>query len=282
MTGIFKSKEKTVGRVVALETGLLIPNRSQPRVDFNENELAALAESIRENGILQPINVRKCGVNYEIVSGERRFRAAKLCGLEEVPCIVIDADDERSAVLALIENIQRRDLSYFEEALAIERLIKFYGLTQEDAAARLGKAQSTIANKLRLLKFSDAERNLLIKGNVTERQARALVRIDDEKLRIHAMGEMIINKLNIEQTEDMVEGILHGVIPKKREEQEQSATKKPAARRNFRFPLPRLYINSINKIVKNMKEANIDCETIMNRVGDYYEYTIKIHSTAEI
>lgn len=282
MTGIFKSKEKTVGRVVALETGLLIPNKSQPRVDFNENELAALADSIRENGILQPINVRKCGVNYEIVSGERRFRAAKLCGLEEVPCIVIDADDEKSAVLALIENIQRRDLSYFEEALAIERLIKFYGLTQEDAAARLGKAQSTIANKLRLLKFSDAERNLLIKGNVTERQARALVRIDDEKLRIHAMGEMIINKLNIEQTEDMVEGILHGVIPKKREEQEQTATKKPAARRNFRFPLPRLYINSINKIVKNMKEANIDCETIMNRVGDCYEYTIKIHSTAEI
>lgn len=282
MTGIFKSKEKTVGRVVALETGLLIPNRSQPRVDFNENELAALADSIRENGILQPINVRKCGVNYEIVSGERRFRAAKLCGLEEVPCIVIDADDERSAVLALIENIQRRDLSYFEEALAIERLIKFYGLTQEDAAARLGKAQSTIANKLRLLKFSDAERHLLIKGNVTERQARALVRIDDEKLRIHAMGEMIINKLNIEQTEDMVEGILHGVIPKKREEQMQPATKKPAARRNFRFPLPRLYINSINKIVKNMKEANIDCETIMNRVGDCYEYTIKIHSAAEI
>lgn len=282
MTGIFKSKEKTVGRVVALETGLLIPNRSQPRVDFNENELAALADSIRENGILQPINVRKCGVNYEIVSGERRFRAAKLCGLEEVPCIVIDADDEKSAVLALIENIQRRDLSYFEEALAIERLIKFYGLTQEDAAARLGKAQSTIANKLRLLKFSDAERNLLIKGNVTERQARALVRIDDEKLRIHAMGEMIINKLNIEQTEDMVEGILHGVIPKKREEQVQPATKKPAARRNFRFPLPRLYINSINKIVKNMKEANIDCETIMNRVGDCYEYTIKIHSAAEI
>lgn len=282
MTGIFKSKEKTVGRVVALETGLIIPNRSQPRVDFNESELASLAESIRENGILQPINVRKCGVNYEIVSGERRFRAAKFCGLEEVPCIVIDADDEKSAVLALIENIQRRDLSYFEEALAIERLIKFYGLTQEDAAARLGKAQSTIANKLRLLKFSDAERNLLIKGNVTERQARALVRIDDEKLRIHAMGEMIINKLNIEQTEDMVEGILHGVIPKKCEEQEQPATKKPAARRNFRFPLPRLYINSINKIVKNMKEANIDCETFMNRVGDYYEYTIKIHSTAEI
>ncbi|HBJ25070.1 MAG TPA: chromosome partitioning protein ParB [Ruminococcaceae bacterium] len=282
MTGLFKNKEKTVGKVVALDVGLIIPNRSQPRVTFDENELAALSASIRENGILQPINVRRCGVNYEIISGERRFRAAKICGLEEVPCIVIDADDERSAVLALIENIQRRDLSYFEEALAIERLIKFYGLTQEEAASRLGKAQSTIANKLRLLKFSDAERGLLIKGNVTERQARALVRIDDQKLRIHAMGEMIINKLNIEQTESMVEGILHGIIPKKREEEPEPAEKKQASRKNFHFPLPRLYINSINKIVKNMKEANIECETVMNHVGDCYEYTIKIHSAAEI
>ncbi len=282
MTGLFKNKEKTVGKVVALDVGLIIPNRSQPRVTFDENELAALSASIRENGILQPINVRRCGVNYEIISGERRFRAAKICGLEEVPCIVIDADDERSAVLALIENIQRRDLSYFEEALAIERLIKFYGLTQEEAASRLGKAQSTIANKLRLLKFSDAERGLLIKGNVTERQARALVRIDDQKLRIHAMGEMIINKLNIEQTESMVDGILHGIIPKKREEEPEPAEKKQASRKNFHFPLPRLYINSINKIVKNMKEANIECETVMNRVGDCYEYTIKIHSAAEI
>lgn len=280
MNGIFKSKEKTLQKVVAIDVGLLIPNRSQPRIDFDEGELAALSESIAANGILQPINVRRCGVNYEIVSGERRFRAAKLCGLEEVPCIIIDADDEKSAVLALIENIQRRDLSYFEEALAIEKLIRYYGLTQEEAATRLGKAQSTIANKLRLLKFSDAERNLLIKGNVTERAARALIRIDDQKLRIHAMGNMIINKLNIEQTESMVEGILHGIIPKKKPEVSVHEPKK--AKKKFNFPVPRLYINSINKIVRSMKEANIDCETAMNRVGEYYEYTIKIHSAAEI
>ncbi len=280
MNGIFKSKEKTLQKVVAIDVGLLIPNRSQPRIDFDEGELAALSESIAANGILQPINVRRCGVNYEIVSGERRFRAAKLCGLEEVPCIIIDADDEKSAVLALIENIQRRDLSYFEEALAIEKLIRYYGLTQEEAATRLGKAQSTIANKLRLLKFSDAERNLLIKGNVTERAARALIRIDDQKLRIHAMGNMIINKLNIEQTESMVEGILHGIIPEKKPEASVHEPKK--AKKKFNFPVPRLYINSINKIVRSMKEANIDCETAMNRVGEYYEYTIKIHSAAEI
>lgn len=277
MTGIFRTKEKSIARVVAVETGLIVPNRSQPRKEFDEGELSALAASIKENGILQPINVRRSGVNYEIISGERRFRAAKICGLSEVPCIIIDADDEKSAVLSLIENIQRRDLSYFEEALAIERLIKYYGLTQEEAAKQLGKAQSTIANKLRLLRFSDAERNLLVKGNVSERQARALIRIDDEKMRIHAMGYMIINKLNTQQTEDMVEGIFHGIIPKKAE---PKTNKSPNKQECFHFPLPRLYINSINKIVKNMKEANIDCETELARVGDCYEYKIKIHSTS--
>lgn len=277
MTGIFKSKERQIQRVVSIDVGLIVPNRSQPRVEFSEEELSSLAESIRENGILQPINVRRFGVNYEIVSGERRLRAAKICGLEEVPCIVIEADDEKSAVLALIENIQRRDLSYFEEAMAIEKLINYYGLTQEEAASKLGKAQSTIANKLRLLKFSDAERNLLVRGNITERQARALIRLDNQKDRVRALGEIIINHLNIEQTEQLVESVLNQGIEQKKEVKQAAP-----AKRKFHFPVPRLYINSINKIVKSMKEANIDCETQMNRVGDCYEYTIKIHSAAEI
>ena len=276
MTGLFKSKEKQVQRVVLIETALIVPNRSQPRTVFSDEELASLADSIRENGILQPINVRKCGVNYEIVSGERRLRAAKICGLESVPCIIIEVDDEKSAVLALIENIQRRDLSYFEEALAIEKLISYYGLTQDEAANRLGKAQSTIANKLRLLKFSDAERNLLIKGNITERQARALIRLDDQKLRIRALGEIIMNHLGIEQTEQLVESMLCN------DKCETVVAKKKTNSKKFLFPVPRLYINSINKIVKNMKEANINCETVTNRVGDCFEYTIKIHSATEI
>ena len=275
MTGLFKNKEKQVQRVVLIETSLIIPNRSQPRVTFSDEELSSLADSIRENRILQPINVRKCGVNYEIVSGERRLRAAKLCGLESVPCIIIDVDDEKSAVLALIENIQRRDLSYFEEAVAIEKLISYYGLTQEEAASRLGKAQSTIANKLRLLKFTDAERNLLIKGNISERQARALIRLDDPKMRVRALGQIIMDRLNIEQSEKLVENMLSEKTP-------EVQKKKPQTPRKILFPVPRLYINSINKIVKTMKEANIDCETVTNRVGEYYEYTIKIHSAAEV
>ena len=275
MTGLFKNKEKQVQRVVLIQTSLIIPNRSQPRVTFSDEELSSLADSIRENGILQLINVRKCGVNYEIVSGERRLRAAKLCGFESVPCIIIDVDDEKSAVLALIENIQRRDLSYFEEAVAIEKLISYYGLTQEEAASRLGKAQSTIANKLRLLKFTDAERNLLIKGNISERQARALIRLDDSKMRVRALGQIIMDRLNIEQSEKLVETMLS-------DKTSEVQKKKPQTPRKILFPVPRLYINSINKIVKTMKEANIDCETVTNRVGEYYEYTIKIHSAAEV
>lgn len=274
MTGLFKNKEKQVQRVVSVDASLIIPNRSQPRITFSDEELNSLADSIRENGILQPINVRKCGVNYEIISGERRLRAAKLCGLDSVPCIIIEVDDEKSAVLALIENIQRRDLSYFEEAVAIEKLISYYGLTQEEAAAKLGKAQSTIANKLRLLKFTDAERNLLIKGNISERQARALIRLDDQKLRVRALGEIIMNHLNIEQSEQLVDSLLAGKT--------EIQKKEPVKRKKILFPVPRLYINSINKIVKTMKEANIDCETVTNRVGDCFEYTIKIHSAAEV
>lgn len=277
MTGLFSNREKQVQRVISIDVGLIIPNKSQPRVEFSDGEMISLAQSIRENGILQPVNVRRCGVNYEIVSGERRVRAAKICGLKEVPCIVIDADDEKSAVLALIENIQRRDLSFFEEAMAIEKLISYYGLTQEEAAARLGKAQSTIANKLRLLKFSDAERNLILKGNISERHARALIRLDNQNDRVTVLGEVIRNHLNIEQTEQLVENFLNG-SQRKQAESKQNIK----AKRKILFPVPRLYINSINKIVRNMKEANIDCETFMNRNGDYYEYTIKIHSAAEI
>lgn len=285
MNGLFKNKEKQVQRVVSIEVGLIIPNKSQPRVQFEDGELLNLANSIRENGILQPINVRRCGANYEIVSGERRLRAAKICGLSEVPCIVIDADDEKSALLALIENIQRRDLSYFEEAMAIEKLISYYGLSQEEAAARLGRAQSTVANKLRLLRFSDSERNLLIRGNITERQARALVRLDEQKLRARALGEIIMNHLNIEQTEELVERLIKGEPAVQKIEikgTEHGRSPERGKGRKFCFPVPRLYINSINKIVRNMKDANIDCETVMNRVGDCFEYTIKIRSAAEI
>ena len=233
MSTFFRSREKSAGQIVMLSTSELIPNKAQPRREFSEEALISLSRSIKENGILQPICVRKNGAVYEIISGERRTRAAKLAGLAEVPCIVMSVDDEQSAVLALIENIQRKDLSYFEEALGIEKLISYYGLTQEEAARRLGKAQSTVANKLRLLRFTDVERRMLLMGNLSERQARAIVRIEDPKTRGSVIERVVSRSLNLDQTERLVNETLSG---------EKSAAKKRANPLELNAP-SRLYMN---------------------------------------
>ena len=267
MTSLFKTKETTVQKVVAINVESLIPNKSQPRRSFDDESLCSLARSIKENGIIQPICVRKSGVYYEIISGERRMRAAKLAGLTEVPCIVMEVDTEQSAVLAIIENIQRSNLSYFEEALAIEKLIVVFGLTQEAAARRLGKAQSTIANKLRLLRFTESERALLTDGNISERQARELLRITDAEKRERCLCKVVAQHLNQQQTEQLVDEFC--CVEK------ESAPKK-SKKIHFALPIPRLYLNSINSVVKRMKEANICCETVTNKVDGYFEYTIRV------
>lgn len=265
MNGLFKSKEKIMGQVIMIDIGVIIPNKSQPRKEFNEEALFSLSQSIRENGILQPIIVRKNGVFYEIISGERRLRAAKLAGFKEVPCIVKNVDEEQSAVLAIIENIQRKDLSYFEEAMALEKLLNVYGFTQEQAAVRLGKAQSTIANKLRLLKFSEAERRLLLNGGLSERQARALVRISDDNLRSKAIENVVSHRLNLEQTEELVNRMLSGSGQKRR---------KPRNKFDFITP-PRLYMNSLNALIKRIRDDKVPCELSEQKSDDYYEYTIR-------
>ena len=262
--GIFKSKD-AVAEVVSIDISLLAPNKSQPRREFAGDALKSLAESIRENGIIQPITVRKRDSWYEIISGERRCRAAKCAGLTHVPCIIMDVGDEQAAVLALIENIQRKDLSYFEEAMAIEKLITVYGLTQEEAAARLGKAQSTVANKLRLLRFTDAERRILLTGNLSERQARAIIRISDDNLRRSVIDKVVRSNLNLEQTEALVEQTLR-----------QSEAPPPRKKPTFIISPPsRLYINSLNALLKKIKTDNIPCEMSTEKSEEYYEYKIK-------
>lgn len=267
MNGLFKTKEKSAGQIVMVNIAEIVPNRSQPRTEWNAAALESLSESIRENGILQPICVRKFGALYEIISGERRTRAAKLAGLTEVPCIVMSVDDEQSAVLALIENIQRKDLSYFEEALAIEKLISFYGLTQEEAASRLGKAQSTIANKLRLLRFSDSERRMLITGNLSERQARALIRIENPQIRERTLEKVIRGNLNLEQTEQIVNVVLGEAPPRK-------SKSKPKAKTIFSVP-PKIYMNSLNALIKRIHEDNVPCELETAKSDKFYEYIIR-------
>lgn len=277
MTGIMKLRDKSQ-KIVMLETSLLRPNKSQPRRSFTESELYSLSESIKENGILQPVCVRKDGALYEIISGERRTRAAKIAGLAEIPCIIMDVNDEQSAVLALIENIQRKDLSYFEEALAIEKLISVYGLTQESAAQRLGKAQSTIANKLRLLRFTPAERELLIRGDLSERQARAVIRITDEKLRQSTLEKIVARRLNLEQTEQLVADIIDGKIQPDKPRRKVLKKVNPLIK-NFPQP-PRLYMNSINLLIRQMQEAKVPCETQTDKHDGYYEYIIRFPVSA--
>lgn len=263
MGTLFRQRDKITGQIVMINTAQLIPNKAQPRREFSEEALLQLAKSIHENGILQPICVRKSGAVFEIISGERRTRAAKIAGLCEVPCIVMSVDDEQSAVLALIENIQRKDLSYFEEALGIEKLISYYGLTQEEAARRLGKAQSTVANKLRLLRFSDGERRMLLMGNLSERQARSIVRIENAKLRGEVIEKVVSKNLNLEQTEELVEQTLGN---------SKKLEKKPAF--NLKPP-SRLYINSLNALLKRIKSDNIPCDINAEKSDEYYEYTIR-------
>lgn len=265
MSTFFKAKERPTGQIVMLSTSELVPNKAQPRREFSEEALLSLSKSIKENGILQPVCVRKTGAVYEIISGERRTRAAKLAGLTEVPCIVMSVDDEQSAVLALIENIQRKDLSYFEEALGIEKLISYYGLTQEEAARRLGKAQSTVANKLRLLRFSDAERRMLLMGNLSERQARAIVRIDDPQKRGGVIEKVVGKNLNLEQTERLVEETLRGTAKAPKKRVQFIDLKAPA----------RLYMNSLNALLKRIRQDNIPCEITSGKSEEFYEYTIR-------
>ena len=264
MGTLFKQKDKINGQIVMIDVSLIVPNKAQPRKEFSEDALFSLSNSIRENGILQPICVRKSGAVYEIISGERRTRAAKLAGLSEVPCIVMSVDEEQSAVLALIENIQRKDLSYFEEALGIEKLISYYGLTQEEAAKRLGKAQSTVANKLRLLRFTDSERQHLLMGNLSERQARAIIRIDDVQLREKIIEKVVTKSLNLEQTENLVEQTIG------------TASKREKKRSCFNLKAPaRLYINSLNALLKRIKTDNIPCDVKTEKSDNFYEYTIR-------
>ena len=175
-------------RVRYISLNQIRPNPQQPRRSFDEDSLSELAESIRSYGILQPLTVRRQGTGYELVAGERRLRAAAMAGLREVPCLVAQVGEEDSALLALMENLQRRDLDCWEEAEALSRLIARYGLSQEEAARRLGRSQPAVANKLRLLRLPDSVRQFLQENNLTERHARALLRLGTEVAAIGGAG----------------------------------------------------------------------------------------------
>ena len=234
-------------RVQYIPLGRIRPNPQQPRRSFDEEGLAELAASIRSCGILQPLTVRRAGEGYELVAGERRLRAARIAGLREVPCLVAQVGEEDSALLALMENLQRRDLDCWEEAQAIARLISRYGLSQEEAARRLGRAQPTVANKLRLLRLPEDVRALLRENGLTERHARALLRLQDPEVQRRAAGDMVRRGMNVAQAEAYVEKLLQSdqVTP-------------PRGRSTYIIKDVRLFLNSVDRGLHLMRQAGVD------------------------
>lgn len=259
------TKEKTLKRVLDIPVTQIFPNPHQPRTLFSNDDLKFLSESIKQNGILQPLTVRRNDKGYELVSGERRLRAGKMSGLLSVPCIVIDVTERSSALLALVENIQREDLSYFDEAVAISQLIDLYGMTQEDAALKLGMAQSTVANKLRLLKLSEFEREQIKKCSLTERHARALLKLKDVDQRLDVIERVAKHGLNVEKTELFIEQIICT------EKERESFKKRAVLLRDVR-----LFMNTINKAVETVKMAGVRADAKKTQNDDYIEYVIRI------
>ena len=196
------------GRVVFLPVNAIRPNPSQPREVFREEALSELAESIRRHGILQPLSVRRSGVGYELIAGERRLRAGVLAGLTEVPCILMHMDDKESGLTALVENLQRQDLDFIEEAKGIRKLLDQWNMSQEQVARLLGKSQSAVANKLRLLRHSPNVLAAIRDAELSERHARALLKLTDDHLKLQVIHRILTQNLSVARTEQYIDALL--------------------------------------------------------------------------
>ena len=250
--------------ILKINVNDIIPNTYQPRRFFDEVALIELSQSIKEHGIIQPLTVRKRGDIYELVAGERRLRAAKLASLGEVPCTLVDITDTQSAQIALLENLQREDLNYIEEAEAYYNLMKDHNFTQEEIASKMGKKQSTVANKLRLLKLSPQVRGLCLENSLTERHARALLSVTDEKLQLKIIEKVIKNGLNVKKTEELINKELLKLAGK-------SLNSK---NKNVKAVFPaKLYVNTIKQV---FDKFNIPANYKFNESEEYIQITVNI------
>ena len=259
-------KYPTDGAVLLIPTADIRPNPGQPRRDFPLDSLMELSQSIAENGILQPLTVSMEEGVPTLIAGERRLRAAKIAGLAQVPCIPIQTEARRRQVFTLIENLQRQDMNCFEVAEGIRHLIDSYELTQCEAATQLGMSQSAVANKLRLLRLPQDERQTLIAGGCGERHARALLRLSDRRLRLQVLEKIAADHLTVAQTERMVEDLLAGRVRRK--------PAKPLIRD------VRVFFNTVNHAVDVMRRGGIPAESTRREEGDYIEYVVRIPKQA--
>lgn len=264
-------KQKIVNKVMLIPEYRIKPNPHQPRRVFDEEKIEQLATSIAQYGLLQPITVLPLeDGNYQLVAGERRLLACRKLRMQEVPAILTSMDEERSSALALVENIQRCDLNFFEEAVAIQKLMKMGGYTQQAVAQKLGKNQSTVANKLRLLQFSDPVREAILNAGLTERHARALLNLNGkgDELLLQAVREITQRQLNVSQTERYVAGVVDKLSQDKED--------KPRSKRLFIVKDLRIFLHSIDKALETMKLSGIKAKTQMQEEEGEVVYTIRI------
>ncbi|NSL52361.1 nucleoid occlusion protein [Calidifontibacillus erzurumensis] len=243
----------------------IVPNRFQPRTIFVDEKIDELMQTIRTHGIIQPIVVREFeNGKFEIIAGERRWRAVKKLGWDTIPAIIKDFNDTETASVALIENLQREELSPLEEAYAYARLLELHNLTQEALAQRLGKGQSTIANKLRLLKLPESIQDALLQKKITERHARALIPLKDPELQEKLLTEIIERQLNVKQTEDRVVKLL------------ENKTKKPKPKRRAFSKDARIAMNTIRQSLNMVASTGMKIDSHEEEFEDYIQFTIKI------
>ncbi|MDD4599738.1 Nucleoid occlusion protein [bioreactor metagenome] len=248
----------------------IVPNPFQPRKTFNEDSLKELAASITEFGVIQPLLVRKTESGLELIAGERRLRASRLAGLTHVPVILKELNDQEMAELAMIENLQREDLHYLEEAEGYQALLNSFGFTQDVLAKRVGKTQSTIANKLRLLKLDSSIRKIIVDESLTERHARALLKLNDLQIQMQILNEVREKKLNVRETEGLIEEVLADIS--------REMTKKDNPKRNVVKIIKdvRIFLNSINKVVGEMKKTGLKIKIKQDQDDDYITINLRI------
>lgn len=267
-----QEKKEDIKNISYLSIDCVRPNPYQPRKQFGKGALEELCESIQQYGVIQPINVRKISNNnYELVAGERRLRAAIMAGLKEIPAIVININDNDSAVMALIENLQREDLSYMEEAEGYSNLIKEHGFTQEELAQKVGKSQSTVANKIRLLRLPPMVKKILADNNLTERHARSLLKLHDEQLQLKVLKHVCDRGLNVKRTEELVEKAIERYTRQEKEKGKASERKFTKAIKDIR-----IFINTIRQAIDLMKKSGVNAKAAQIDRGEYLEFIIRI------
>ncbi len=257
-----QENEKNKDQITEIKVELIKTNPFQPRQEFNQNEIEELAQSIDNFGLIQAITVRKIKAGYELVAGERRLRAAKSLGKELIPAVIKDFNDQEMAEIALIENLQRKDLNFLEEAQAYQRLLGEFDLTQKGLAARVSKSQSTIANKLRLLKLSTNVRKEILAANLSERHGRALLKLESEKEQLNIIAKIKDKELNVRESENLIN-------------KKMNTSKSKSQIKHISDDL-RLFANSLEQRISEIKNSGIKVKLERNDDKNSIEYYIKL------